>query len=606
MLQVTLHPDPFGGLNALVAVGAGALALFAAWTLVSATWSDAPGRALLEFSRALAYLLAFLLFASPPRTPGRVAWVLRGVALGILVVVGIGLLTRILPDVWPIRPGYADDRLSYPLTYWNAFGILSAIGAVLAFHLTASEREPAWVRLAGAAAVPVLATALYFSFSRGAFGAAVAGLVVYALAARPRALPVALVTVGIPTFFAVRAGFDAEVLSSEAFAGPAGVDEGRDVAVVLGIAVAAAVGLRALGLLADARLARIAVPPLDGRARWAVIGGGVVVVLAVAVAAGLPGYVDRQYERFKEPLPVGLENRDRFFVPSNNERLSIWRVARDGFEAEPLHGTGAGTFRLWWERERPEGIYTVTDGHSLYLEVLGELGLVGAVLLAVVLLTLLGGIAWRTRGPDRHVHAAVLAALVAWLLHAGVDWDWEMPAVSLWAFALGGATLAAAGGGKLAAGRLLRVAVALGCLVLAVTPVLTMRSQARLDDAVRAFEAGDCRTAIDAALGSIEAINARSEPFQVLGYCNARLGADDLAVDAMEQAVQRDPASWQTHYGLAIVRGAAGEDPRPEAERALELNPGSALAREAVERFRAVDDPAAWERRARRARLPDL
>jgi HAMP domain-containing protein len=142
--------------------------------------------------------------------------------------------------------------------------------------------------------------------------------------------------------------------------------------------------------------------------------------------------------------------------------------------------------------------------------------------------------------------------------------------------------------------------------VLAVTPWLVARSQSRLDDAVRAFEAGDCRTAIDAALGSLESINGRAEPFEVLGYCDARLGLDEVGVQAMEQAVRRDPENWRTHYGLAVVRGAAGQDPRPAAERALELNPQHPLALDVEERFRGVDDPAAWERRARRARLPPL
>jgi O-antigen ligase len=607
-LHVTLHPDPFGGLNGFVAVAAGALALLAVWTLQSALWSDAAGRAVIEFTRTLGYLLAFLIFALPPRTPGRVAWVLRGVALGIVIVAGIGLLSRVLPEVWPIRPGYADDRLSYPLTYWNAFGILAAIGTVLAFHLTASEREPPWARLAAAAAVPIVACALYFSFSRGAFGAAVIGLIVYAVVARPRSLVVALPAVGVPTYFAVRAAFGAEVLSSEAFASSAGVAEGRDVALAVGLAVAAAVLLRALALAVDAPLAKLR--PRSRRLRGPAVAGVALVmtgaVVAVPVALGAPAYVERQYERFKAPLPPGLANRERFFVPSNNERLAIWRVGVDGFESEHVHGTGAGTYQLLWERNRPKGVYNVTDGHSLYVEVLAELGIVGAVLLTALLVALVVGTAVSARGPDRHTHAAVLAGLVAWALHAGIDWDWEMPAVTLWAFALGGAALAARGARALPAGRTLRLVVGVACVVLAVTPVLVLRSQAQLDTAARALEAGDCRTAIDAALGSLEALNVRAEPFEVLGYCDARLGQSRLGVQAMEQAVRRDPGNWQMHYGLAVVRAAAGEDPRPAARRALELNPGSPLAREAERRFRAVEDPASWRRRARRARLPEL
>ena len=49
----------------------------------------------------------------------------------------------------------------------------------------------------------------------------------------------------------------------------------------------------------------------------------------------------------------------------------------------------------------------------------------------------------RLRGPGRHAYAAFLAAAVALLIHAGVDWDWEMPALFVWFFGAAGVVLAA-------------------------------------------------------------------------------------------------------------------------------------------------------------------
>ena len=56
------------------------------WTLGSAFWSDSGGRAFLEFERALMYLLGFTLFASLPQSSARLAWMLRGVAAGLVLV----------------------------------------------------------------------------------------------------------------------------------------------------------------------------------------------------------------------------------------------------------------------------------------------------------------------------------------------------------------------------------------------------------------------------------------------------------------------------------------------------------------------------------------
>jgi O-antigen ligase len=79
----------------------------------------------------------------------------------------------------------------------------------------------------------------------------------------------------------------------------------------------------------------------------------------------------------------------------------------------------------------------VRDAHSLYLETAAELGLVGLALL----LALAGSVAVAAR---RAAPAAAgpVAVLAAYGLHAGVDWDWELPALTLVALVLAGLVLA--------------------------------------------------------------------------------------------------------------------------------------------------------------------
>ena len=73
---------------------------------------------------------------------------LRWAAAAFAAIALAGLLTRLLPDTFPISSGFLPERVSFPLTYWNAMGIACALGALLALHLTSSGREPA--RRAGA------------------------------------------------------------------------------------------------------------------------------------------------------------------------------------------------------------------------------------------------------------------------------------------------------------------------------------------------------------------------------------------------------------------------------------------------------------------------
>jgi HAMP domain-containing protein len=293
--------------------------------------------------------------------------------------------------------------------------------------------------------------------------------------------------------------------------------------------------------------------------------------------------------------------RRRLSVINNNGRVSHWRVAVDAWRAEPLHGTGAGTFQNRWNQDRKAPIQ-VLDAHSLYVETLGELGVVGLALLLVALGALVVGLVWRLRGPERPTIAAVLALVCTWAVHAGADWDWELTAVSVWVFGLAGIALAgpARTGARLP--RIVRLIAALGCLVLALPAAAMWRSQTRLEDAVRAFDRGDCPATIDAALDSVGAVGTRAEPWELIAYCDVRLGQGKLAIGSAEAAVRRDPEDWEYHYALALVRGSQREDPRAEAARALALNPLQPEAKDAVQAF-GTRRPAVWERRARRLPL---
>ena len=292
--------------------------------------------------------------------------------------------------------------------------------------------------------------------------------------------------------------------------------------------------------------------------------------------------------------------RARLTDPANNGRLDHWDVALDAFADAPLEGQGAGTYQNLWARDRPLA-FSVRDAHSLYVEVLGELGVVGIALLLVVLGAIVGGLLARARGPNRTLYAAVLAAMVAWLIHAGIDWDWEMPAVTLWIFALGGAALAARSERPspiARPGAVARPIAVLACFAVAVVPGLTLVSDERLQESAAAFERGDCAAAIDAADSSIGALAMRPEPYELRAFCRLRGGRIGAAVKDLERAVDRDPQSWTYHYELAIARGAAGSDPRPEALRALRLNPLDVEAQDAARRFRTANRRA-WRRQAR-------
>ena len=605
-LRVSTVGRPFAGFGVAGGVAAAALALLGAWLLLSATWSDAPGRAVVEFGRLLAYLLILVVCASLAPREHRLSWGLRGVALAIGIVCAAALITRLRPDLWN-DPGSGIGRLDFPITYWNGLALLAGVGAILGLHLSASEREPQLVRVLAAALPPIAACTMYLTLSRGGIFASAAGVVVYLLVGFSRATPGALLAIVPTTVFAVSRAYDADLLVSDEFASAAGLAQGRDLASVVLVAAAAAVVLRVVALLIDRGAAALPGPGrLPVAARAGLVAAALLAAVVVAVGAGAPGWAERQVDTFlsSSPAPAGSDPRDRLGVFNNNGRVGHWEVALDAWRADRLKGTGAGTFENEWNRER-EGLMQVVDAHSLYVETLGEMGIVGLGLLLVALGAITVGLLARLRGPGRPGAAAVLAVTAAWGIHAGVDWDWELAAVTIWLFGLAGLALARAPGSELRSRpmpRLGRLIVALGCLLLALSPIALWRSQTRLADASAAFARGDCRATADAALDSLDAIRVRAEPWELLAYCDVRFGQKELAIGAAEAAVARDPDDWEYHYALALVRGAFREDPRPAAAEALRLNPFQPEAREAVRAFR-TERPALWERRARRLPL---
>ena len=121
------------------------------------------------------------------------------------------------------------------------------------------------------------------------------------------------------------------------------------------------------------------------------------------------------------------------------ERPNYWRAAIADTRSHPISGSGAGSFDDYWYAHRNSEA-NVRDAHSLYLESLAELGPVGLLLVLGVLAPPLAAAAIARSEPAVAVAAGGYSAF---LVHAGLDWDWEMPATTLAGLACGAALLAA-------------------------------------------------------------------------------------------------------------------------------------------------------------------
>ncbi|MFZ1153896.1 MAG: O-antigen ligase family protein, partial [Solirubrobacteraceae bacterium] len=563
VLRTMLAARPFEGFSRALAIPLAGLVLYAAFQLTSALWSHATAHTLDSFARTLLYVLAFVLFGSVRYTRQRAGWVLRALVAGLAAVCLIGLISRVLPHAWPTSSSFFANRLNYPITYWNAEGMIAAIVLILGFHLSADRTEHWSVRVLAAAILPAIAATLLLTFSRGAMGVAAIGLLAYCLLTRFNTLPTALLAVLPPVAIALRSAWEATALATNHPTDPAAISQGHHVALVVGACMVGAGLLRCVLLLADQQIAQLAIvrtPPQRAVRVGVGIGAGLV-ILAVALAAGAEGFAHRQYDKFVNGTNERhvTQIRDRLTDPANDGRLPLWQAALDIYDTQKLRGTGAGTYQQHYPRFRTVSTYVV-DAHSLYLQSLAELGVVGFVLILVVVLGVLGGLGARIRGPDRALYAALFAMSLAWAVHQAFDWDWQMPAVTLGVFILAGVALARPNDGKaglsgLPAGRTL---VALGWLVLAVGPLLVGISYARLQRSGEELKQGDCASARQEALSSLSLSAKRPQAYTIIGVCDLQEGFAQAAVPAMTQAAKLEPESWEEQYWLTVARAGAG------------------------------------------------
>ena len=556
-----------------IEIGGSALVLLAAlaalglWQLASVLWSAGAGLPVAEAERTFLYLAAaaaLLLCLTPATVPA----LLEGIAAGVTIVAIYALGTRLAPGslggAYDPSSGY---QLAKPIGYWNALGLLVVFGLVLAAGL-ALRRDAVRAPLAAAAAVPLL-TCLYFTFSRGSVAAlAVALAVVIALDRdRLRAAFLLATFLGVPLGAVALAARSASLTTAGATLQTA-QREGHRLAwqlVVLAV-LAAAVQVAAALVIPRIQIGR----SMRRRLTAGAVALVVLVGLGGLVRAGGPGaIVDRARAAFVEEPPATTKGLDRRLLSaSGNGRAAYWRVAARMAGREPLLGGGAGSFGRAWVSERPVA-NEARDAHNLYLETLAELGPVGLALLVVVLAAPFVSLRRVWRDPSAPAAAGVL---VAFLLHAAVDWDWEIPLLTLVALACGAALLVLESGRRavaLTTGRRTAMLGAVGA-ALAATLIIHVGNRAAAD-ALDALGVDDPGRAAVAAKRARTWMPWSSEGDQLLGEALAEDGEGKAAREVLRRAARRDPGEWSVWYDLASV--STGAERVTALTRARELNP---------------------------------
>jgi hypothetical protein len=169
--------------------------------------------------------------------------------------------------------------------------------------------------------------------------------------------------------------------------------------------------------------------------------------------------------------------------------------------------------------------------------------------------------------------SAAAGAYVAFAAHAAVDWDWQLPAVTLAALFTGAALLVAAR--RPATGfleRRGRVVVLAGMLPLAAFAFVGLRGNqaiAAAEDAIRGDS--DLPAVIAESRRAARWAPWSARPWQLRGDAELEHYRLRAARADLRRAAAKDPADWSIWLSLALA--SSGPERRAALDEAARLNP---------------------------------
>ena len=558
------------------------LAAFVAWNGISVLWSIEADRSWAYLNRGLVYVALAVIGLWLGPWLREWAYVLAG---ALVLPLGWALLGKAVPT---LGSSGRIARLSSPIGYWNALGLLFAMALPLAVWLGARREHPHWLRAAGVVYIYAGVVGLLLTYSRGGVLAAGVALVLWLVLGSPRVESAAALLLGGGAGLGVAAwAFTRPGLTTDGAAHSLRVHDGVWFGAVFVLAAIAVAALAYLGSLAEERRPLTdARRRLLGRAALGVLCLGVAVGVVVLAVESKPEGWFRDFTA--QPTNAALQGGPQHLVnASSSSRWLWWKEAWRAWERQPWRGTGAGSFELTHRMLRTNNI-VVTEPHNVPLQFLSETGLVGFFLAGACVAVAAVGVVKRLRGREpAAVALAVLAA--AYAVHSLVDFDWDFVAVTAPFLLSVGALL----GGPAVRDEPrpvwspLPAAIAVVVVISLLTPWLAERST---DSARAAIAAGRPLQAYRDARTARSLDPLALDPLLVQGAALEQLGDVAAARRRYADAVRLQPLNWRAWYELGRFEEDLEEWPRalPALERAVQLDRLNSLVTAELARARGA------------------
>lgn len=567
-----------GGFGTGFRVIAGLLGAFTLLTALSVLWSSSVYASLVEFERLISYLGFFVLAYLVCGESRSRRFFIEGLTLALALVLVLALVSRLFPGT-EVPTEIVPSRLSFPLGYWNANGLVFGI-SIAWFAWLSREGSLAALRWLGIAFIPAATVGLYFTYSRGGAIAAFVAVVCLLFLYQDRLWAFAAILTGMAAAVPVVAVIQSNPTIADNLGGADAPDEGRTVLVALAFAM--------LGAMLVFWLIRSATSKLPGITSRAVSISGSKRFLSLLALAGVAIlailailYGGHAWSQFSgKDLQFPEDPKAHFTQLSGAGRYQFNEVALSAFEDNPLLGIGAGNYRFEWAMNRPIGL-VAQDAHSLYLESFAELGVLGGMLILAFFASIifLAKASWKRAGTsDRRRLPLVVATLIALLVGFGIDWFWELAASAALLMVLAGWLAASLDSARdsYSQGRTATRWVVVGSAWVAIAIlVIPFIADRYMTSSVDATASHHLKSAVVSAERASEFAPFWAEPHMQLGVIAQYFGLDQRALDEFSKAIDLEPDNWQAWYLRGRAKKLSGHDAAAnrDFEQALKRNP---------------------------------
>jgi hypothetical protein len=598
LLGVAVEALPVPGRSKASLAALGLLAGFAVWTALAMGWTQSEERTATEMARVAAYLgvLALGICLVTRRRAGA-RQVLHGVTFGLGLVAALAVLSRLHMAWFPpdelgkVLPGIEiERRLAYPLGYSSAMGALAGMTLPLLLGSTATARTIAAQALA-AATIPIAGLTLYLATSGTGAAVAATALAAFFLLSSDRVPKLLTLAAGTGGGAVLALAVSQRDALARGLPTPAAERQGTEV-IWIALAVCAAVALLQVGIgLAVRRLDRPSVLGIGRREALIASAVALVFLIPVALAAGLPHQVSHRWEVFKSRgsgpghEPSGPSSILDFH---GSGRYQFWQSSIDASKTATFKGIGPGTFEYWWARHGTYNGY-VRNAHSLYLENLAELGVVGLLLIGGFVLAVLGiGTVRSLRAPPerRMAIATATAGAAGFAMAAALDWVWQLGALAaafmlLAAVAVSGWSVSQTSrrrrrrSKRRSRNRVQRAIVAATAIAAMLAIWFPLSGATHLRQSQVDASHGDLAGALAEAEAAAGAQPYASTPLLQQALVLERQGKLAAAAGAARAATEKTSAEWRNWFVLARIQAERGKTAAAlrAFRRAHELNP---------------------------------